>query len=58
MFYLSLFYALLQWAFGVTCWEIFSLGLQPYPSLDPTEICDYLKNRKVLDKPSLSSEEM
>ena len=37
---------------------MFSLGLQPYPSVDPFEIGEYLKDRKVLDKPSLSSEEM
>ena len=37
---------------------MFSLGLQPYPSVDPFEIGDYLKDHKVLNKPSLSSEEM
>ena len=43
---------------GVTCWEIFSLGLQPYPSVGPFEMSDYLKSRKVLDKPSLSCDKM
>ncbi|XP_065899286.1 tyrosine-protein kinase receptor TYRO3-like isoform X3 [Dysidea avara] len=46
------------WSFGVTCWEAFTLGLQPYPSVDPHEMTDYLKTGKVLEKPSLSSEEM
>ncbi|XP_065899293.1 uncharacterized protein [Dysidea avara] len=46
------------WSFGVTCWEVFTLGLQPYPSVDPHEMTDYLKTGKVLEKPSLSSEEM
>jgi len=49
---------LLQWAFGVTCWEVFSLGLQPYPLIDAHEIGDYIKSGKVLDKPQLSSNEM
>ena len=55
---LCLMFLLFQWAFGVTCWEIFSLGLQPYPSVNTFEMGDYLKSHKVLDKPSLSSEEM
>ena len=38
--------------------NFFSLGLQPYPSVDPSEMSSYLKSRKVLDKPSLSSDEM
>ena len=38
-------------------WEIFSLGLHPYPTIDPTKMSDYLKSHKVLDKPSLSSDE-
>ena len=47
-----------QWAFGITCWEVFSLGLQPYPLIGPFEIGDYLMSGKVLDKPQLSSDEM
>ena len=39
-------------------WEIFSLKLQPYPSVNTFEMRDYLKSHKVLDKPSLSLEEM
>ncbi|XP_065899296.1 tyrosine-protein kinase receptor UFO-like isoform X2 [Dysidea avara] len=46
------------WSFGVTCWEVFTLGLQPYPTVDPHEMADYLKTGKVLEKPSLSSDEM
>ncbi|XP_065899288.1 uncharacterized protein [Dysidea avara] len=46
------------WSFGVTCWEVFTLGLQPYPTVDPHEMADYLKTGKMLEKPSLSSDEM
>ena len=42
----------------MTCWEIFSLGLQPYPAVEPHEMADYLKSGKILDKPSLCSNEM
>ncbi|XP_065900153.1 fibroblast growth factor receptor 1-A-like [Dysidea avara] len=46
------------WSLGVTCWEVFTLGLQPYPSVDASEMTTYLKSGKVLDKPPLSSDEM
>ena len=47
-----------QWAFGVTCWEIFTFGQQPYPAIGPYEIADYIKDGRVLDKPFLCSVEM
>ena len=34
------------------------IGLQPYPLIGPSEIGDYIKSGKVLDKPQLSSDEM
>ena len=37
---------------------MFSLGLQPYPMIGISEIGDYIKSGKVLDKPQLSSDEM
>ena len=44
----------LQWSFGVTCWEIFTLGLQPYPSVDEYDMINYLKSGGMLDKPPLA----
>ena len=37
---------------------MFTLGLQPYPSVDASEMAAYLKSGNILDKPPFSSDEM
>ena len=44
---------ILQWSYGVTCWEIFSLGRLPYPGVDNGEVIKKLKTGERLDKPDL-----
>ena len=41
----------MQWSFGVTCWEVFSLGKNPYPGVDPFSLIRYLERGDRLDKP-------
>ena len=43
---------LLQWAYGVTCWEIFSGGKVPYGGVDVTDLSQLLVNGRRLDKPN------
>ena len=47
----TLLIILLQWSFGVTCWEVFSLGKTPYPGVDPFSLLRYLERGERLDKP-------
>ena len=46
-----IFYDIAQWSFGVTCWEVFSLGKTPYPGVEPFSLIRYLESGKRLEKP-------
>ena len=50
----------MKWSFGVTCWEVFSLGRSPYPAMGPTEVVDFLDGGSRLKNPNaaLCSETM
>ena len=45
--------SLIQWSYGVTCWEIFSLGRIPYPGVDNVKIISLLRNGIRLEQPYL-----
>ena len=45
------FHRVIQWSFGVTCWEIFSGGKTPYPGVDPLSLVQLLENGRRLEKP-------
>lgn len=40
------------WAFGVLCWEILTLGQQPYPARNNLEVLHYVRDGGRLGKPS------
>ena len=39
------------WSFGVTLWELMTLGQQPYAEVDPFEMADYLRDGYRLFQP-------
>ena len=45
-----------QWAFGVTCWEVFTLGGTPYAALDFEDMLLFLEQGSRLRKPQLCSQ--
>ena len=45
----------LQWAFGITCWEVFTLGASPYSALDFEDMLLFIEKGSRLSKPQLCS---
>ena len=41
-----------QWAFGVTCWEVFTAGKIPYPAIDPSTLIKKLDEGMRLEFPT------
>ena len=42
----------LQWAYGVTCWEIFTAGKVPYATVHLNDLPNRLQNGYRLEKPN------
>lgn len=40
------------WSFGVTLWEMFSFGEQPYGNMSGQQVIEYVENGQRLDKPA------
>ena len=51
---------LFQWSYGVVCWEIFSVGIMPYPGLSSGEVAELLNKGERLSRPrnAVCSQEM
>ena len=50
--------AILQWSFGIVCWEVFSLGKQPYPGVEHQNILQHIESGSRLPKTTLCKDEM
>lgn len=46
------------WAFGVLCWEIMTLGQQPYPARNNIEVLNYVREGGRLTRPRDCPEEL
>lgn len=46
------------WAFGVLCWEIMTLGQQPYPARNNVEVLAYVRDGGRLNRPENCPEQL
>ena len=58
IFYGTFLSATSQWSYGVTCWEVFSLGRSPYPGIENHEILQHISSGGRLNKPTLCPEKL
>ena len=42
---------IIQWSFGITCWEVFSGGKTPYPGVDPLSLVRILDSGERMETP-------
>ena len=42
----------MQWAYGVTCWEVFNGGKNPYPGMSAYTVAEMIDSGERLQKPS------
>lgn len=45
-------FVITQWAFGVTCWEIFSGGMVPYAGISVADLPEHIQVGRQLAKPN------
>lgn len=46
------------WAFGITLWEIFSLGSVPYPGIEITDFLKMLEEGYRMECPKYANQDM
>jgi len=49
---------IIQWSYGITCWEVFSLGRIPYTGINNAGMIKFLKDGKRLEKPVLCPDKL
>ena len=48
----------MQWAYAITCWEVFSLGQTPYAGISNQDIPQYISVGNRPDQPVLCKNDM
>ena len=43
---------IIQWSFGVLCWEVYALGRTPYGGISPREVIKMLECDERLENPN------